>query len=256
MAIVNPRRFPFLGLMFHADSMQDALSRLDEFIARRTPRMVFTPTAELIVRAQKDTALREVYDRADMLTIDSFVVYYTARLFGKPVTEPVSAARLMFNFLPRAQEKRYRLYMLGASRDVVTTVVDVLTARYPGIQIVGWHDGYFNVNEDTAVADDIAAKQPDVLFVAMSSPLKENFVSRNLAKMNVPVSIGVGGSFDIIAGKCALAPEWVSRIGCEWLYRLIQEPRRMWKRYLVTNTKYLMVVAKELLRATKVRDVQ
>lgn len=256
MAMTDSRRFPFLGLMFHGYSMADALRRLEEMIAEKTPHMVFTPTAELIVRARKDDVLRDVYDRSAILTMDSYVVYYTARSFGKPVTEPVSAARLMFNFLPRAQEKKYRLYMLGASRDVVNKVVEVLTARYPSIQIVGWHDGYFKVSEDISVADDIAAKKPDVLFVAMSSPLKEIFVSRNLAKMNVPVSLGVGGSFDIIAGKCTLAPEWISRIGCEWLYRLVQEPRRMWKRYLVTNSKYLLLVGKELLRETKAREVQ
>lgn len=238
--------FNFTGLNFHSLSMEESLSKLEEFIAGTAPRMVFTPTAELIVRASEDPELKEVYDHTDLLTVDSYVVYYAARLFGKKIKEPVSAARLMFNFLKIANEKRYKIYLLGAKEEIVTKVIENITVQYPGINIVGYHNGYFDFNNNFAIINEIKNRRPDVLFVAMSSPLKELFVSKNLEQMHVPVSIGVGGSFDIIAGKCKLAPQWISKTGFEWLYRLIQEPRRMWKRYLVTNTKFLIMLLKEV----------
>jgi len=248
MNTTREKGFDFLGLNFHSRTMASAMARLEDFIRAGKPSMVFTPTAELIVRANKDRRLKQIYDNTDLLTLDSFVVYYAARLFGKQVSEPVSAVRLMFNFLKVIHDKGYKLYLLGAKEEVVNKTAEVIKGKYPGINIVGWHNGYFDFNNDGDVVEDIKNKRPDVLFVAMSSPLKEEFISRNIDKMMVPVSMGVGGSFDIIAGQCRLAPEWVSKIGLEWLYRLMQEPGRLWKRYLVTNTKFLSLVIKELFK--------
>jgi len=245
---LEENRFIFLGLKFSNHTMDKAIENLEYFIQTGSPHIVFTPTAELIVKAQENSEIRDIYNKAHLLTLDSFVVYYSARLCGKKVKEPVSAVRLMFNFLKIAQQKKYRLYLLGAKKDVVQKVVEVLNKQYPGINIVGWQDGYFDLEKDKEIVSDIIDKKPDVLFVAISSPLKEKFISKNVDKMRVPVSMGVGGSFDIIAGKCHLAPEWVSRLGFEWFYRLIQEPSRLWKRYLVTNTKFLYLVIKEFFK--------
>lgn len=239
--------FKFIGLNFHNCSLTESLNTVESFIQSKKPHMIFTPTAELIVRANNDESLKDIYNNTDLLTIDSYVVYYAARLAGRRVKQPLSAARLMFNFLEIAHKKQYRIYLLGASEEVVTTTVKNLKNEYDGINIVGWHNGYFDFKNDSDIIRDIKKKQPDILFVAMSSPLKENFVNKNLAELNVPVSIGVGGSFDIIAGKCKLAPQWVSKIGLEWFYRLMQEPKRMWKRYLVTNTKFIFLFIKEIL---------
>ncbi len=245
MAKLEGNQFNFLGLNFHNFTLDEAIEQLEYFIQTKKPHMVFTPTAELIVRANENQNLKEIYNCTDLLTIDSFVVYYVTKLFGKPVVEPVSAARLMFNFLNIAYKKEYRLYLLGATQEVVTTTVENLKRKYNGINIVGWHNGYFDFSNDSNVVQDIVEKKPDVLFVAMSSPIKENFINKNLKKINVPVCIGVGGSLDIIAGKRKLAPAWISKIGLEWFYRLIQEPKRLWKRYLITNTKFLWLLLRE-----------
>lgn len=248
MAEIKEKTFKFLGLRFHAYPIQECLEKLEEFIAQKTPRMVFTPTAELIVRANESKDLKEIYNRTDLLTVDSFVVYYAAKLFSKPIKESVSAARLMFSFLEVAHKKNYRLYLLGATEEVVSKTVENIRRKYPGINIVGWHNGYFGFDSHEDIVQDIIQKKPDVLFVAMSSPFKEKFISKNLERMDVPVCIGVGGSFDIIAGKCRLAPAWISKMGLEWFYRLIQEPKRLWKRYLITNIKFLWLVVKEFFR--------
>lgn len=239
-------RFSFLGLNFHNYSLNEATRKLETFIESRQPHMIFTPTAELIVRANEDDWLKNVYNRAHLLTLDSFVVYYSAKLCGKSVKEPVSAVRLMLNFLKIAQQKKYKLFLLGAKEDVVNKAVAILNEQYPGINIVGWHNGYFDFENDDDIINNIKEKKPDVLFVAMSSPLKENFIGKNLEALNVPVCIGVGGTFDIIVGKCRLAPAWISRIGMEWFYRFIQEPKRLWKRYLITNTKFIRLLLKSM----------
>jgi len=248
MVLSEADRFEFIGLNFHNLSLVRAIDLLEHFIQSGSPHMVFTPTAELIVWANENQRLKDIYNCTDLLTADGFVVHYAARLCGKPINEPVSAVRLMFKFLEVASKKEYRLYLLGAKEDIVNKAVDNIKANYPAINIVGWHNGYFDFNNDAKIISDIREKKPDVLFVAMSSPLKENFISKNLEAMGVPVCMGVGGSFDIIAGKYHLAPMWISKIGLEWLYRLIQEPKRLWRRYLVTNTKFLCLLTKELLK--------
>jgi len=247
----NEQRFEFLGLYFHNFIMEEALRCLEEFITRKEPRMVFTPTAELIVQARKNAWLQRIYNSSDLLLIDSFVVYYFARISGKPVRAPVSAARLMLNFLPLANQKGYHIYLLGATEEVVTKTVEVIKNKFPRIHIAGWHNGYFDIDRCPEVINDIKRKRVDVLFVGMSSPFKERFISQYYKKIGVPVSIGVGGTFDIIAGKCKLAPSWVSRLGIEWLYRLLQEPRRLYKRYLFTNTWFVILWLKNLLISTE-----
>ena len=241
-------RFTFLGLKFNNYTRNEAVEKLEHFIQTGRSHMASTITAELVVRANEDESLRKIYNKADLLTIDSFVVYYAARLLGKPFPEPVNAARLMLDFLPIARNKGYRVYLLGASEDVVVKTAQIIENRYPGINIVGFHNGYFDFDNDRDIVYDIKSKNPDILFVGMTSPLKENFASKNLDNLGVPVSIGVGGCFDTIAGKSHLAPLWVSRAGLEWFYRLIQEPGRMWRRYTITNIKFLFLLLKELIK--------
>lgn len=242
----NKKRFNFLGLNFHSFNFSQAHEQLEGFIACRKPHMVFMPTAELIVRAKENNYLRDIYNRTHLLLIDSYVVYYAARLFGKPVTEPVNGARLMFSFLDVIHKKGYRIYILGAEKDVLLKAVENLKKQYPGINIVGFHHGYFDFNNDSEVVESVKESKPDILFVAMSSPLKETFVAKNIEKMGVPVSIGVGGSVNVIAGKCKMAPLRVSKLGLEWFYRLIQEPGRMWRRYTITNIKFFNLLLREI----------
>jgi N-acetylglucosaminyldiphosphoundecaprenol N-acetyl-beta-D-mannosaminyltransferase len=240
-------RFNFLGLNFHSVTLKDAMDRIEYFIETKTAHTVFTTGAELVVRANKSQGLKDIYNNADLLVIDSFIPYYAARLLRRPIKEPVNAARLLISFLDIIHKKGYRMYLLGAKDDSVNKAVENLKGRYKEINIVGWHHGYFDFENDAEVVKDIKEKRPDILFVAMSSPLKENFIAKNARNLQVPVCMGIGGSVDILSGKCRLAPIWLSRSGLEWLYRFTQEPRRLWKRYLTTNFIFAWLVLKELL---------
>lgn len=234
------------GLDYDNVSLEEAVKRMEEFIKERTPHMVLTTGAELIARAHKDSELKKIYSVADLLTVDSQVVYLACKLLRKPIKEPVSAAKLMFKFLETAEAKGYRLFFLGAKEEILEKAISNLKEKHPNLNIVGYHHGYFDFCQDYDIVRKINEAKPDVLFVAMSSPFKERFICKNLSRMNVPVSFGVGGTIDIAAGYCKFAPRWVSKIGLEWFYRFLQEPRRLWKRYATTNLVFIRVVLKEM----------
>jgi len=159
----------------------------------------------------------------------------------------------MLELLKLANERHYHVYFLGAKPEVLQKVVAVVQRDYPGICIAGYRDGYFDKHEEQSVAEDIRKSNADMLFVGIKTPKKEYFLQTWQDFMNVPICHGVGGSFDILAGVTKRAPFWVQRYGLEWLYRLIQEPRRMWKRYLVTNTIFIKLSLEAILRAMLAR---
>lgn len=241
-------RIEFLGLKFDDLALDEAVARIEQFIKEKKPHMVFTTGAELMVRAQGSETLKEIYLSSDLLTIDSLGVYLAARLLGKPFREPMSGTQLMFRFLELKANTGYRFYFLGSTEQILRKAIENLEARYPNLNVVGWHHGYFDFKNDSSVVAGIAEAKPDMLFVAMSTPLKEKFISKNLEKMDVPVALGVGGGVDVAAGCCKLAPRWLSKMGLEWFYRLIQEPGRLWKRYMLTNPVFIWLVLKEFLK--------
>jgi N-acetylglucosaminyldiphosphoundecaprenol N-acetyl-beta-D-mannosaminyltransferase len=154
----------------------------------------------------------------------------------------------MMGMLERGTQRGYRVYCLGASADILERVVARIAREFPGVNVVGSHHGYFTDAEEAAIASDVARSRPDILFIAMTSPKKERFLSKWSPQLDVPVCHGVGGSFDVVAGYVQRAPERWQRLGLEWLYRVKQEPRRLWKRYLTTNSAFVMMVVSALAR--------
>lgn len=243
-----PKKIDFLGLPFDNVTLDEAIDSIEGFIHEGTPRKIFTPNVALLVWARKDEFLKKVYQSCDLLTVDGMAIYYASHILGKPLKETASASLMFFRLIELAEQKGYTLYFLGAKDEVINLAVKRVREQYPNVKILGSHHGYFDVETDTAVADDIRAKKPDMLFIGMSSPLKEKFVERNLKTMNVPVSLGVGGMIDIAAGRSDFAPDWIRKLCLEWFYRLMQEPRRLWRRYLTTNLIFIGLVLRELVR--------
>lgn len=241
-------RIEFLGLCFDNLTLVEALDRIERFIQERTPRKIFTPNVALLIWSRRDPLLRDVYRSCDVVTVDGMAIYYALHLIGTPVKESLSASLMFYPLLRLAQQKGHRVYLLGAKEQVLQATVHNLQQQFPGLRIVGAHHGYFDVENASAVVADIRKAAPDILLLGMSTPMKEILAQRYLAAMNVPVTLGVGGMFDIAAGLARFAPTWIRRLCLEWLYRLLQEPRRMWKRYLTTNVVFLWLVQKELVR--------
>jgi N-acetylglucosaminyldiphosphoundecaprenol N-acetyl-beta-D-mannosaminyltransferase len=176
-------------------------------------------------------------------------IYYAMKILGLPINESLSASLMFYPLLEISQKKGYGLYFVGAQEDIVQKAVTNLRDQYPGLRIVGSHHGYFDMeNPPPELIADIQEKKPDILFVGMSSPYKEKFVVSNMDVMNIPVSLGVGGMFDIAAGMADFAPEWIRKLCLEWLYRLVQEPRRLWRRYLISNSVFIWLFLGEFIQ--------
>jgi N-acetylglucosaminyldiphosphoundecaprenol N-acetyl-beta-D-mannosaminyltransferase len=236
-----------LGLPISPLTVDQTLALCEQRIHERRRLLIGVVNAAKVVNMRRDATLRGAVLAADIILADGMAVVWASRLLGKSVPERVAGIDLMVRLLQRADQRGHRVYCLGALDDVLSDVVGRIEREYPGLRLVGWHNGYFGPDEEGQVAADIARTRPDVLFVAMSSPKKELFLARWSAQMGVPVCHGVGGSFDVLAGRVKRAPPAWQRFGLEWLYRVLQEPRRMWRRYLVTNTLFSALVLRELL---------
>lgn len=235
------------GLSVHALSMNEVLTIVEGAIERRERLLIGVVNAAKMVNMRRDVELDRAVRSAHLILADGVSVVLAARLLRKSLPERVPGIDLMTRLFERGNDRGFRVYCLGAADDVLDAVARTVQAEYPGVKLVGKHHGYFSEGDEPAIAAEIKAAQPDILFVAMSSPKKELFLSRWVSEMDVPVCHGVGGAFDVMAGKVKRAPRAWQKLGMEWLYRIVQEPRRMWRRYLVTNTLFGWMLLSELV---------
>jgi N-acetylglucosaminyldiphosphoundecaprenol N-acetyl-beta-D-mannosaminyltransferase len=235
------------GIPVAAATLDDAVDLVHRVIAARSSLHIGVVNAAKIVNMRRDEHLKESVLASDVVFADGVSVVWASRLLRRPLPERVAGIDLMHGILARGSRHGFRVYCLGATDDVLRRATARIAADYPGVQIVGCRNGYFSEAEEEGVAQGIAAARPDVLFVAMTSPKKENFLARWGARLQVHVCHGVGGSFDVLAGKVDRAPKLWQQLGLEWLYRVKQEPRRLWRRYLVTNTLFVLLVAREFV---------
>ena len=202
-----------------------------------------------IVAMEKDLKLRESVIGSDLVNADGQAVVWASRFLGTPLKERVAGIDLMENLIKLASERKYKIFFLGASETIVKKVVEDYTEKYGPEIIAGYRNGYFKKEDEQQIAVQISNSGAQLLFVAISSPKKENFLYENREHLQkVSFIMGVGGSFDVVAGKVKRAPLWMQKMGLEWFYRFIQEPKRMWKRYLVGNTRFIMMVLKARLK--------
>jgi N-acetylglucosaminyldiphosphoundecaprenol N-acetyl-beta-D-mannosaminyltransferase len=186
--------------------------------------------------------------RAAHLTLaDGMSVVWAMRASGQTVPERVAGVDLMARLLAAAGEHRLRVYFLGARREVVTALVKMSRLQHPGIEIAGYRDGYFGLEAHLNIVEEIRASRADILFVGMPSPFKETWCERHRQRLEVPVIMGVGGSFDVLAGFITRAPRWTQALGLEWFWRLLMEPRKLWKRYLTTNIEFIWLAGWEIV---------
>lgn len=244
------RATTLFGMPLDAVTMAEATARCRDALEHRDRMTIGVLNAAKTVRLRRDTALRESLLACDMLLADGQAVVWAGNFLGCPLPERVAGIDLFTSLLELADTERRSVYLLGATPEVLDTLVEVLAAAYPRMRIAGARDGYFPPAEDEHVARAILDSGADMLFLGMPSPRKENFLRQWDHLLGVPVRHGVGGSFDVLAGLTTRAPESWQRAGMEWAYRLLQEPRRMWRRYLTTNTAFLILMARERIRPT------
>lgn len=245
---IQPADVILFDVPVHALTMAQVVELAERAIEQRARLHIGVVNAAKIVNMGRDEQLRDAVLSSDLIVADGMSVVWASRLLGRRLPERVAGIDLMMELLERGDQRGYRVFCLGARADVLREAVKRIRASYPNVNIVGARDGYFSEDEEAAVATEIAAAKPDMLFVAITSPKKERLLARWSDAIQVPVCHGVGGSFDVLAGKVKRAPRGWQSLGVEWLYRVLQEPRRMWRRYLVTNTEFVGLVLKSLIK--------
>lgn len=237
-----------LGLAFDPVTMDRAVARCLEWCAGpRSSHVVVTANAALLCMMRRDATLHEACRAGDMVVADGMSIVWAMKAAGAALPERVPGVDLMARLLEEGSRERRRAYFLGARPEVVSALVDVCGRRYPGLVIAGFRHGYFGEAEEAAVIQGIRDARPDILFVGMPSPFKDKWLERHRASLDVPVIVGVGGSFDVHAGYVKRAPKVLQASGMEWAWRLLMEPRRMWKRYLTTNSEFLWAAGREVI---------
>ena len=238
-----------LGVDVFSVGMGRLLDICEEHIDSKRGLLLGIVNVAKLVNCRKNVGLRRSLMEADIVLADGLPIIWLSRMLGDPLPERVTGIDIMYELLKEANKKPYRIYFLGARPEVLQKMIRTIQKDYPGIPIAGYRDGYFDKDDEQSIAEDIRNSRADILFVGISSPKKENFLRNWRNFMDVPICHGVGGSFDVLAGVTNRAPLWMQKCSLEWLYRLIQEPRRMWKRYLITNTIFIKLCFKPVLRA-------
>ena len=250
---VTADRAEVLGCAIDRVDMEEATRRCDRFIRDRAGAQHMAINAAKIVAMRHDPELRALIDRCELVTADGQAVVWASRLLGDPLPARVAGIDLMLELLALAERRGYRVYVLGARPETMRSAVARLRERHPRLIVAGYRDGYFSNDEEPLVAAEIRAARSDVLFVAMPTPRKEYFIGHWGSELGVAFSMGVGGAIDVVAGVTRRAPRLLQRLGLEWAFRLAQEPRRLIRRYLVTNSQFVALAVRDLAQARRRR---
>jgi N-acetylglucosaminyldiphosphoundecaprenol N-acetyl-beta-D-mannosaminyltransferase len=209
-----------------------------------------TVNVAILMMMRADARLQSFVDRAALVVADGQPLVWCAPWFGQSLPERVTGVDLMDALCERAAREGARVYLLGATGEIVATVAQRLRGRHANLQ-VEYADGYFSKDEAAERAGRIRASGADILFVGMGVPRQENFLEEQWDRLGVGMAIGVGGSFDVLAGLRSRAPAWVQKAGMEWLFRLLQEPRRLFARYLTTNSLFVWLLLRTLVKRNR-----
>ena len=237
-----PRRHAILNTYVNDLTMDETVAEVEHIVEAGEPTQHVVINASKVNLMEGDPELREIVNACPLINADGASIVWAARVLGVPLRGRVTGIDLFLRLVELAPEKGWGVYLFGAKEEVVRRVRSVLEERCPGIRIAGCRNGYFTEADEPGIVADMAASGADLMFVAFSSPKKEYWVHRYLDQINIPFVMGVGGSFDVVAGVTARAPAWMQRCGLEWFYRFIQEPGRLWRRYVVGNARFVALV--------------
>lgn len=228
-----------LGVEIAVCSTGEAVAHIENFISTQKPHSLFIANAHTLNLGWIDPEYRQILNTADLVLNDGAGVSWAARRQGVTFKQNLVGT----DFIPRlcalTEEKGYSYFFLGAAPGVAQAAGRELKGRYPGIKVAGVHHGYFSGEEEGEVLQEIRNARPDILLVAMGNPLQEKWIYRHRDELGGAVAIGVGALFDYLSGRVPRAPAWMRHLGCEWLYRLAIEPRRLWRRYVLGNPLFI-----------------
>lgn len=240
-------RIDVLGVGVSAIDMEAAVATITRWIEAGEPHYVCVTGVHGVMESQRDPELLEIHNESGLTTPDGMPLVWCAHWAGARHVSRVYGPDLMLELCARATERGWRSFFYGGAEGVPEHLAARLSTRFPGLPVAGTYSPPFRpltAAEDEAVVRRINAAEPDIVWVGLSTPKQERWVARHRAALAAPVLIGVGAAFDIHAGLLPQAPPWMQRSGLEWLYRVYCEPRRLWRRYLVNNPRFLLAVAR------------
>ncbi|HOK18490.1 MAG TPA: WecB/TagA/CpsF family glycosyltransferase [Caldisericia bacterium] len=229
-------------------SFDETKKKIVEFINEGRKAIITPINPEKIMKSFKDDKLREILLNSNLLLPDGYGIIFASKILKIQLKERITGIDMFEALLDYANENRLSIYFLGTQEEILKKVIERIEKEHPGIKIAGYHNGFFK--EENEVLEDLKDKKFDILFVAMGSPKQEYFIYDNFDKIDAKIFMGVGGSFDVFSGKLKRAPYLIRKLGLEWLYRFILEPRKRFPR--VTQLfNFMILVFKERLKIGK-----
>ena len=247
---LRARRVQLLKIPFAAISFSETLELLIELAKGSHPAYVVTANVDHVVRYHRRPELRQLYTEADLVVADGMPVIWASRLLGQPLPERVAGSDLFPALCAQAAKNDLAVFLLGGAPGTARQAAKVLQTEHPRLRVAGIFCPDYGFEDDPSqmsrVIEVVRAAQPDILFVGLGSPKQENWIAANRQACGAKLSIGVGISFSFVSGHVTRAPRWMRWIGLEWFHRLCQEPRRLWRRYLIDDSIFLLLVVKGL----------
>ncbi len=241
-------RVRFMNTEIDNITMDEALEAIEKLIQQNKNAYVVTPNVDHIVMLEKDKEFADAYKNADLILTDGKPLIWISRYYKIFIKEKISGADLFPRICEMAAKKQYKMFFLGAAEGVAAKAADNLTMRYPGLQVVGTYSPPYGFEkqeqEICKIIDIVRSAAPDILIVGLGTPKQEKFINNNRSSLGVPVSLGLGASLDFEAENVKRAPGWMSDLGLEWMYRIIQEPKRMSKRYFTDAVRIVPLIHK------------
>jgi N-acetylglucosaminyldiphosphoundecaprenol N-acetyl-beta-D-mannosaminyltransferase len=245
-------KISLFGIKIDNLTREEATKRIEELISQRRCSYVLTPNVHHIVTLEKDGGFREIYYNADLIIPDGMPLVWISRLLGRPLKERLAGSDLLPMFCDVAARKGYKLFFLGGRTGAAAKAAKILIKKNPGLRVVGTYCPPFafedEEEENKKIVEIIKRAKPDILFVGLGAPKQEKWIWEHREDCQVPVSISIGAAFDFMAQKVRRAPVWIQRIGWEWLFRVSQEPARLWRRYFLEDSIFIWLTLRELLR--------
>ena len=239
------RRIEILNTTIDVLDTTETVALVEKYVETKTPLHLMGVNADKINEVNSNERMKKIVNSCGVINADGASVVLASKYLNKPLPERVAGVDLMQSLVKLAAEKGYSIYLLGAKQAVVQETENALKNQYPTLNIVGIHNGYFNEDEWSQVCAEVKSANPDFVFVGITSPIKEYLIEYMQSENINSVFMGVGGSFDVISGNIPRAPLWMQRANLEWLFRVLQEPKRLFKRYFIGNITFIKAVYKE-----------
>ena len=249
-------RTKFLNYNIDNLTFNETINRIIDIINSGKTNQHVVLNAAKITLMERNKKLAKIINSCDLISADGISIVWASKFLGNKIKERVTGIDLFSKLLEIADQKMYRVFLFGAEEDIVKEAVKKIKQKYNGLIIAGYGNGFFKEEEEIEIINKINKSESHIIFVGISTPKKEYFLNKYKNELEVPFCMGVGGSFDITAGKYKRAPKWMQKNGIEWIYRLFQEPRRMWKRYSIDNFKFIYTVFKYFISKKIVKNLK